>query len=233
MLLWYNVFVLDNNIKQKAIQLRKEGKTYADICQILKLSIPKSTLSYWFREIILSDDQKARINSIHLDQLAKNREKAVRSNKLKRNKYLARLLTDTSDYKNYLENNSVSKIALAVLYAAEGSKSPKGYVDIGNSDPEIIKLFLKMFRQCYPIDENKFRCTVQCRADQNTDLLEKFWSLVTGISRDLFYKSRIDPRTLNRPTRKQDYKGVCRINYFSAEIDLELKFIVKSLCKGL
>ena len=37
--------------------------------------------------------------------------------------------------------------------------------------------------------------------------------------------TKIDVRTLGKPTKKQDYKGVCRVDYFSAEIFIELKEI--------
>jgi len=97
----------------------------------------------------------------------------------------------------------------------------------GNSDPPIITLFLSLLRRCYNIDENKFRCTLQCRADQNIPKLEKFWSQVTKIPMPQFYKARIDPRTIGKPSRKPDYKGVCRIDYFSGDIFMELKQIME------
>jgi len=41
--------------KNAAIQLRKEGKSYSEVSKIL--CIPKSTLSYWFKDIILPEDR--------------------------------------------------------------------------------------------------------------------------------------------------------------------------------
>ena len=97
----------------------------------------------------------------------------------------------------------------------------------------VIQLFLNLLRYCYDIDETKFRCTLQCRADQDIKKLEKFWSQITRIPLSQFYKARIDPRTNGRPSRNLDYKGVCRIDYFSADIFMELKQIVAVIFEGL
>jgi hypothetical protein len=126
-----------------------------------------------------------------------------------------------------------TKVVLTALYLGEGSKTRKGSLAFGNSDPYIISLFLNLLRKCYKIDEKKFRCTIQCRADQNIKNLEEFWTSVTKIPLVQFYKARIDPRTIGKPSKKLDYKGVCRIDCFSGEIYLELMQIPKIIYKGL
>ncbi len=103
----------------------------------------------------------------------------------------------------------------------------------GNSDPFIINLFVSLLRYCYSVDECKFRCTIQCRADQNIKELELFWSRVTKIPLLQFYKARVDPRTVNKPSKKKDYKGVCRIDYFSADLFFEIIKIPEIISKGL
>ena len=92
--------------------------------------------------------------------------------------------------------------------------------------------FLHLLRFCYNIDEQKLRCTVQCRADQNIEELESFWMRITGVSKELFSKAQIDPRTVGKPTKKAHYKGVCRIQYYSADISLELRAITKVMHNG-
>ena len=91
---------------------------------------------------------------------------------------------------------------------------------------------MNLLRHYYTIDESKFRCTLQCRADQNIQELENFWANITGISKNKFYKARIDPRTINKSSRKKDYKGVCRIDYFSAEVFIDLMSAAKNICEG-
>lgn len=107
---------------------------------------------------------------------------------------------------------------LATLYLAEGGKHGNGLIQLGNSDPGVIRLFMDLMRYVYSIDPSKLRCTVQCRADQNIPALEKFWSSITQVPLSQFYKARVDQRTVGVKSIKKDYKAVCRIDYFSAHV---------------
>ena len=126
-----------------------------------------------------------------------------------------------------IQQTNVAKIALSMLFLGEGSKTHTATVMFGNSNPIIISLFLKFLRKCYPVAESKLRCTVQCRADQNPQELKKFWAGITAIPLKQFYKTQVDPRTVGKPMKKLDYKGVCRIDYLSAEVVCDLHQSIK------
>lgn len=213
--------------KEKTINLRKTGKTYSEIREILNVPIPKSTLSCWCKNINLSESQKNRIKQKISKNAEKGREIALETNKKKRLFYLKSIEKRVSHLSNKIKDKDTAKIALAMLYLGEGNKNERNGLTFGNSSPTIIKIYLKLLRQCYNVNENKFRCTVQCRADQNTKKLENFWSKTTNIPLRNFYKAQIDPRTIGKPSKKIDYKGVCRVNYFSNELFFEFKNIVK------
>ncbi len=213
-------------LKPRIIKLRKRGKTYGEIQKTLNISIPKSTLSNWCGKVPLSSKQQDKIRYLIKKGSEKGRATALVVNKLKRERYIQDVRKRIGHIANKLKNKDISKIALAMLYLGEGSKNQKGSLMFGNSDPLVINLFLSLLRYCYNIDENKFRCTLQCRADQDVKKLEKFWSRITKISLSQFYKARIDPRTIGKPSKKAEYKGVCRIDYFSGDIFMELKQII-------
>jgi hypothetical protein len=157
------------------------------------------------------------------DHLDRARKLSLKKREETRSAYLQQLFVENMHLKYFLKFPLFAKVALVMLYAAEGGKSTKNAsVRFGNSDPMLIKLFLKLLRQCYPIDNSKFRCTVQCRADQDPGQLEKFWYNITGIPATQFYKTRIDPRTIGKPSKKLWYKGVCRIDYFSSHIFFDI-----------
>ena len=156
---------------------------------------------------------------------------ALKSNKEKRIKHLAEIATNVEHLKKIKKDKNVAKIILAVLYLGEGGKSGRSSLMLGNSDPAIIRLFLALLRQNYSIDEGKFRCTVQCRADQDIPELEKFWSKITDIPPRNFYKARVDSRTIGKKSKKPSYKGVCRIDYFSADLFNEIKMIMEIVCE--
>lgn len=219
-------------LKEKAIKLRELGKTYLEIQNSLKTTIPKSTLSYWCKNVKLPKEYQERIQKIVLSNAQKGRAIALIVNRIKREKYLRSVFERNRHLTAILKNKDAAKVALVMLYLGEGSKTRRGSLQFGNSDPFIISLFLHLLRYCYKIDESKFRCTVQCRADQNIKKLEKFWSNITKISLSQFYKTRIDPRTIGRPSKKLNYKGVCSIDYFSGDVFIELMQIPKIIHKG-
>lgn len=223
---------MKNELREKAIALRKKGKTFSEINKILGIDIPQGTLSYWLKSINLSDKQKKRISVIVLKNIKRGRASALKVNKLRRQEYLDSVAKRVNHLGVLVCDKNVAKIALAMLYLGEGSKTRKGSLMFGNSDPEIIKLFLGLLRLCYKIDEHKFRCTVQLRADQDIKKLEKFWHIATKIPTKQFYKARVDARTIGKISKKPEYKGVCRIDYFSADIFNELKKIVESVYKN-
>ncbi len=215
-----------HHLKTKIIALRKSGKTYTEIRKIVGVDLPKSTLSDWCSNILLSSKQRQRLECLSKRGMGKGRAIALAVNKRKREGYIQSVRDRVSHLLIKLKDRNVSKIALAMLYLGEGSKTERGSLMFGNSDPLTIRLFLNLLRYCYDIDESKFRCTLQCRADQNIEELEKFWARITKISPSQFYKARIDPRTIGRPSKKLNYKGVCRIDYFSGDLFMELKQIM-------
>lgn len=227
------IYMYEKQIRKKVVALRKAGKTYGEIRSVLNLKIPKSTLSDWCRDILLSQLQQQNIEIAQLHHAKRGREIAWLVNKIRREEYLRSIDQRIKHLSKTLKDKNVAKVAAAMLYLGEGAKMKRGSLMFGNSDPRIIRLFLHLLRFAYSIDENKFRCTVQCRADQNVNNLERFWSKETGIPRRQFYTSRIDPRTIGKSSKKADYKGVCRVDYFSADLFLELMKIGELLCMGL
>ncbi|OGY84088.1 MAG: hypothetical protein A3F54_00870 [Candidatus Kerfeldbacteria bacterium RIFCSPHIGHO2_12_FULL_48_17] len=221
---------MNMDIKDSAKTFRKSGKSYTEIQKAL--GVPKSTLAYWLKDVVLDEVASRRIQDRKQKSLVYARRKALESNQKSRAQYLKKLADRNAELPDLLKDASVAKLTLVMLYWTEGSKHEKGALTFGNSDPEMIRLFLQLLRQVYAINEAKFRCTLQCRADQDIVALQKFWQQITQIPMSQFYKAQVDKRTIGKKSRKQDYKGVCRINYFSAEIFHELRIIVDLLHTG-
>lgn len=105
---------------------------------------------------------------------------------------------------------------------------------LGNSNPKIIVVFLRLLEIVFDdYDQEKIRCTIQCRADQDISELMKYWQQITKIPSAQFYKPRIDPRTIGRPTQKPEYKGVLRVDYFNQKARLELEFLSELVYNNL
>lgn len=213
--------------RERVKQLRKVGKTYSEINKILKLKIPKGTLSYICHNIKLPKNYGVKVKLINCRSLRLARQRAAEARDRKQKEAIATFNKKNANLKKFLNNKKISKILSSCLYLAEGGKTRKGSLMFGNSDPGIIKFFLSLLRNAFVLDEKKFRCTLQCRADQKIEFLQKFWSSVTNIPISQFYKAQIDKRSLGKRTLKREYKGVCRLDYFSADVFHELMMIGK------
>ncbi|MBI4096565.1 MAG: hypothetical protein HY425_02490 [Candidatus Levybacteria bacterium] len=218
-----------NEIIQKAQNLRKAGKTYGEIRQSLKLLIPKSTLSEWCKNVKLPTNYAERIADLNLNNLNKGRLIAHEINKIKREEFFKELELKNLPISSMIKNPEAAKIALAMLCLGEARKyTPKGGTfSLGSSDPRIITIFLELLKICFDFNLEKARCTVQCRADQDTKALREYWIKITNIPKRLFYDARIDPRTIGKPTKKTDYKGVLRVDYFDTKVHLELESLAQ------
>ena len=209
---------------QKARELRFKGLTYREIRSALNLAIPKGTLNSWFKDIILPESYYNKISQLNMEHLKKARLISIKANKIKRQEFLNELDKINLTIANSIHSHKTAKIALAMLCLGEASKYvPRRSFSLGSSDPRIIIIFLALLKKCFNFKQIKVRCTVQCRADQNIEELENFWLNITKIPKAQFYKARIDPRTVGKPMRKINYKGVLKIDYFDTKIQLELE----------
>ena len=118
------------------------------------------------------------------------------------------------------------RAAGAMLYWAEGYKSGKAsFLDLANSDPEMITIFLDFLRSIFKIDESKLRVFLYCYADQNVDGLMRFWSRITKIPRKQFTKPYV--RNDFRAGGKKMKYGLIHIRYMDKKLLLELKRLIE------
>lgn len=219
--------------KEKAIRLRKRGKTYSEIQRALKISISKGTLSGWLKYVKLPPSYSKRVKTINLKHLERIRELALLANKRKQEYILKELCSKNEHLVRYL-NKDVCKLLLSILYLGEGARHRGSRaLKLGSSDSKIIQLYLNLLKKCFPISKRKFRVSIGCRADQNIKELEKYWQAVTKIPHSQFYKTQIDKRTIGKKTKRKDYKGVCLITYFDTKIQLELEQLAQQIIEWI
>jgi hypothetical protein len=82
------------------------------------------------------------------------------------------------------------KITGIMLYWGEGAKTGN-CVKLANSNPGIIKVFLLFLRKICGIDEKRIKMILHIYPDQDRNFLESFWSSITGIELERFYKSHL------------------------------------------
>ncbi len=182
-----------------------------------------ATLSHWLGDIHLSDQATLRRKRRIQRLLERSRSAALEKRSQTRELRKIELQQKYRPLLKRVNESDVSLLLLGVLYLAEGTKGHRrSGPTFGNSDARIIRLYLHLLRSIFQVDEKKFRCTVQGRADQNMLKLQRYWSKITGIPKSQFYTPRIDPRTRGVKSNSPKYRGVCRIDYLSASTFYEI-----------
>ena len=198
------------------------------------MKIPKSTLSGWAKDIELSNKQKERIKQKIIDSGKIGRPLAVAANHRKIEQWKEGVRNSVKHFENIsLKNPKLGKLVCGLLYLCEGSKYPSTRCLVfGNSDPWIIRCFINLLRNSFNIDEEKLRCRIMYRYDQNLKELNEYWSNVTRIPLHNFYKSKPDSRTKGKSTLKNDYKGICAVHYLNTNLQFKLQSIGEIIIKS-
>jgi len=217
--------------KEEAIKLRKQGLSYNEIKN--KLGIPKSTLSGWFRDILLTKKQKDKLLKQWRKGLIGAREKASEWHRKEKEKRLFCAKDEADKVLNGLSLNkkNILELALAMLYMGEGIKGNKE-TGLGNSNPLILKAFLCILKKSYKIDIAKVRCELYLRADQNEKKIKNFWSKELELPMENFKYVHFDKRTEGSKTFP-DYKGVCMLRCSNVAIQRKLLNISNGFCERI
>lgn len=120
--------------------LRRLGLTYGEIRELIP--VPKGTLSYWCKEIRLSDDQ---IDAIGERTGPETRVGIPVDTQWRRREEIDRIRADARQFaKEHLDDPLF--VAGVVLYWGEGAKTGSNLILV-NSDPAILRLFVAWVRR--------------------------------------------------------------------------------------
>lgn len=179
--------------------MRKRGLSYSDIED--RIHIPKSTLSYWLKNIKLTPEQTKKLNDKRV-QTAKN-------NALKKISKTAKMIEEIKN-SSAQDVKEISKKELwlmgIVLYWKNGNKSNlKKGVHFSSSDPDMIKLFLKWLQEIGSIRDEEIKFDIFIKGnkrnkniDRVTDEAVNHWSQATGLSKKYFsnaYFQKFEPKS--------------------------------------
>ena len=189
--------------KEEAIRLRKQGKSYNDICSELGMS--KSTLSSWFKGIDFSEgvrksliEESKRTSSARIIELNKIRGIALKAS------YEVAEQEAIGELEKYKDNPLF--IAAIIAYWGEGDKVKNGQVRLINVDPKMIKLFKTFLLDVCGVPNEKIYVALYIYHDLDEQGCKSFWSKETGVTR--FHKTMVLP---SRHKRKKVQNGICSI----------------------
>lgn len=204
------------DVKRMVIQ----GKSYNEIAKVL--GVPKSTTSTWFGKTL----KRPRTREEMLDHLSiirklagpalkkKWREKNQKEMSIIKNRIQGELMGQ------HLKNPLLMKSMLSMLYWAEGTKKSCG-VNFANTDPELMLLFITLLRNCFKLDENKFKIGLHIHYYHSPKKTKAFWSNLLNIPPKHFYKIYIKKRSKAKKFRK-NFAGICFVYYKNNLIKKEI-----------
>ncbi len=209
--------------------LRKSGKSIGDIERRLK--IPRSTLSGWFKGIKLTNIQEAKLYQKSLKSLANARGKAINWHNLqKKNRLLLAENEALGVLLNInLHNKILLEIALAMLYLGEGSKN--NLTSLGNTNPLIVKFFIKSVGVLFGIDRSQIRSEIHLRNDQDGNEMICYWSSQLDIPKNKFTAIK-DKRPVKSKTYS-NYKGVCVVRCGKIAIQRRITYLGEEFCRKI
>lgn len=181
-----------NPLRAQAQQLRDAGYSYNMINQ--KLGIAKGTLSEWFK------DKPFKPNKEVLERIQYGPMKAAEKVHNRKVQEVLELKEIGAKEIGNLNKRDLWLLGLG-LYIGEGSKSYET-IRIINSDPEVIKLGVKWFKEVCGLKNENITIAVHLYPDNDVNECLKFWSRVSGLPLKNFRKTQIDTR-LNKASIKR------------------------------
>ena len=181
-----------NSLRTRATILRDQGYSYNMIKEELGISI--STMSYWFsdRPFTPNKEMLHRIKAGPLKNGTKRHNERVQATR--------KIIDISAKEVGHLSSRDLWMLGLG-LYIGEGSKSPET-VRIVNSDPAVIKISIRWFREVCNLDTRNLIISLNLYPDNDVEESILYWQKVTGLPKENFRKTQIDTRTQKKQSRR-------------------------------
>ena len=198
-------------IKETAKKMRKEGISFGDISK--KLEVSKSTLSFWFKDIILPESVikriKTRGNAKSIRGLLRYTE-SRRKERIERNIFQKQ---EGAGVVGKLSNRDILMAGLG-LYWGEGYKYENSELGFTNSNPDMIRFYFKWL-ELWNIKKDSliFRLSINEFFRKEENVIKNFWINFLGVKKEQFSKTTYIQTNLKKASKKnlEKYKGILRV----------------------
>jgi len=174
-----------NILKHEAVVLRNRGYSYGMIRE--ELGISKSTLSNWFKDqaYVASDEAILRTTKGRAAYGALKKQQRLRE--------IEALLEKGRDEIGVISERDILMVGLGI-WLGEGSKTTE-QIRVANSDPRIIKLWIRWLRQVCGLDDNHIVVRMHLYTDSDELACINYWQSITQLPRKCFRKTQYDRRS--------------------------------------
>ena len=214
-------------LRELATKLRLEKElSYSEIKN--RLGVSKSTLSYWLRDLPLSEEKIKKLQKAGWQKSEASRERYRNTMKAKET------LKENAEYQRYLSkfqklsDDSIFTAGL-MLYHAEGGKNVRSRIALANTDPDLIKFFVKWVVKFLDVNKKDIRFQLHLYENMDIEKEEKFWYNELEISRNQIYKLSVRKIKPGSFTYKDSVRhGTCSVYVFGVEKKRRLSAAIKA-----
>lgn len=211
--------------REKALILRKNGKSYSQIKKILKVS--KSTLSAWLKDYPLSEE---RIRELR-DHNAQRIEKYCRTRRRKKEERLNKCFKEEKKI-IFPINEKEIYLAGLFLYWGEGAKTRWVELALSNTDPAVIKFFIFWLTSSLKVPREKLTVRLHLYKDMDVNSEIKYWSKNLCFPVEQFKKSYIKNTLLKDINYKGGYgHGTCNLRVGNARLSEKVHMAMKAIAE--
>lgn len=172
----------------KAFELRKQGKTYREIENLLNVS--RSTLCEWFKDqewskhiTKLNTEKHIKISTMRLKKLHEGRRLMLEKKYKQVEEEAAR------EFEIY--KNDPLFMAGLMLYAGEGDKSSRNLTRLSNSEFYLHLVFIRFSERFLGVKRDRIKIWLLLYPDHDIEQNIEIWSQKLNINKANFNKSQV------------------------------------------
>lgn len=210
--------------QEEARLLRSQGLSIKEIAQ--QLRVTKSSVSVWVRDVLLTIEQKKRLAKNGVSYAVVEQRRRTRLENEKARKEL--IMEDAAKEVGSAVADDLKYLG-AMLYWAEGGKT-QSMVRFTNSDPEMIKLMMRFFREICEVSEEKFKGYIHIHPHLDYKKAEQYWSLLTSIPLTQFFKTYRIPNKSSQNKRQTLPYGTLDIYVCDVKLFLRILGWIRGIC---
>ena len=197
--------------KQKAITMRKKGMSYSQIKDKIKVS--KSTLSGWLSSMPLSEKRIRELRDFSPQRIERYRNTMRSKKEARLNEVYKKVSKDVGS----LSERDLFLAGL-FLYWGEGTKRSNYSVVLTNTNPAMLKLFIKWL-ELFNVKRKDLKIKLHLYSDMNIKKGLDFWSKELKIPLSQFRKTYVKKTSLKSITYKNGFgKGTCCVMFDNRDI---------------
>ncbi len=181
----------DSTLKSEAFKLRRQGKSYAEINKAL--GIPKSTLSGWFKDFVLTSRAQDRLNA----RMKEGSRHLIKRNKLQTHEAQKRAKARQKEGRERVPILTKRDLLIVgvCLYWGEGYKRlqirngkevTSHAIAFVNADPEMIRIFVKFIVEVMGVSKSRIKAIMRLYDHINEDEARRYWIKSSGLPKACF-----------------------------------------------